>query len=270
MKLRIGISPCPNDTFIFDAIYSKQIDLFPFEFDFIFEDVETLNKLALTSQLDIIKLSYANYFNVLEQYVMLRSGSALGSGVGPLLISKKEYHLTDIDSLSVAIPGRHTTANFLLSYAFPFLKNKKEYVFSAVENVILQNEVDAGVIIHENRFTYQQKGLHKLLDLGEYWEQKTLLPIPLGGIAIRRNIEHSIQLKINQLIQESILFSKKTYPVLSQFVKENAQEMSEEVMRNHINLYVNEYSMDVGENGMRAVHKMADITGNQSTENLFI
>ena len=129
MKLRIGISPCPNDTFIFDAIYSKQIDISPFEFEFIFEDVETLNQLALESKLDIIKLSYANYFNVLDNYIMLRSGGALGNKVGPILVSKKNYHLTDIDSLTVAIPGINTTANFLLTYAFPFLTKKTAFVF---------------------------------------------------------------------------------------------------------------------------------------------
>ena len=165
MKLNIGISPCPNDTFIFDALYSKTIDTTPFEFEFVFEDVETLNNLALKGQLDIIKLSYANYFNVLEQYVMLRSGGALGTGVGPLLISKETLDLTQMSSYRIAIPGIHTTANFLLSYAFPDPLQKNEVVFSSIEDVVLTNQVDAGVIIHENRFTYQLKGLRKMMDL---------------------------------------------------------------------------------------------------------
>lgn len=270
MKLRIGISPCPNDTFIFDAIYSKQIDISPFEFEFIFEDVETLNQLALESKLDIIKLSYANYFNVLDNYIMLRSGGALGNKVGPILVSKKNYHLTDIDSLTVAIPGINTTANFLLTYAFPFLTKKTAFVFSDIIDAVLENKVDAGVIIHENRFTYQTKGLHKLIDLGEYWELKTNKPIPLGGIAIKRIIDPIISKKINNLIQESILFSRAQYPILSDFVTCHAQEMDADVMRNHIELYVNQYSIEIGEKGMLAVQKMSDILGNHSNSQLFI
>jgi len=270
VKLNIGISPCPNDTFIFDALYSKTIDTTPFEFEFVFEDVETLNNIALKGQLDIIKLSYANYFNVLEQYVMLRSGGALGTGVGPLLISKETLDLTQMSSYRIAIPGIHTTANFLLSYAFPGPLQKNEVVFSSIEDVVLTNQVDAGVIIHENRFTYQLKGLRKMMDLGAYWEQQTQMPIPLGGIAIKRNLDHSIQTKINQFIQESIRSSRKRYPTLSEFVVSHAQEMSEDVMRQHIDLYVNDYSIDLGEKGKMAVQKMADTIGNHSELPLFI
>ncbi len=270
MKLRIGISPCPNDTFIFDALYSKTIDTAPFEFEFVFEDVETLNNLALKGELDIIKLSYANYFNVLERYVMLNSGGALGTGVGPLLISNEALDLTNMSSYRIAIPGIHTTANFLLSYAFPGQLQKNEYIFSAIEDAVLNHEADAGVIIHENRFTYQLKGLHKLMDLGEYWEQQTGMPIPLGGIAIKRNMDHDIQKKINLLIKESILSSRKCYPALSEFVTCHAQEMNEDVMRHHIDLYVNDYSIDLGEKGKMAVQKMADTIGNSSLLPLFI
>jgi len=270
LKLRIGISPCPNDTFIFDAIYSKKIDTSPFEFEFIFEDVETLNNLGLHSSLDIIKLSYANYFNVTDNYIMLRSGGALGKGVGPLLIAKKKMELSALENLQIAIPGIHTTASFLLSYAFPQLKNKKVYLFSEIEKAVLDEAVDAGVIIHENRFTYQEKGLVKLMDLGEYWETQTHLPIPLGGIAIRRELNLTIQKEINDLIRKSIEYNQSKYPSLSPFITSHAQEMSEEVMRQHIELYVNNFSLDVGDEGIKAVEKMAAILGKSSPQKLFI
>lgn len=270
MNLRIGISPCPNDTFIFDSIYSGNIDTKPFEFEFIFEDVQTLNQLALRGQLDIIKLSYANYFNVLDTYIMLRAGGALGNGVGPLLVAKQNIDLTGINQLTIAIPGMNTTANFLLSYAFPLINSKKEYVFSSIEDAVLMNEVDAGVIIHENRFTYHEKGLHKLMDLGEYWEHQTSLPIPLGGIAIKRSLGTSIHHQVNELIKTSILQSKDQYPFLSGFITSHAQEMSEEVMRQHIELYVNQFSIDISPLGEEAVRKMAEILSIKNTQTLFI
>ncbi|MBK7763898.1 MAG: 1,4-dihydroxy-6-naphthoate synthase [Bacteroidetes bacterium] len=270
MKLRIGISPCPNDTFIFDAMYSKLIDISPFEFEFVFADVETLNQLAARSELDIIKLSYANYFNVLDNYIMLRSGGAMGEGVGPILIGKQIANFENISSLSVAIPGIHTTANFLLSYALPQLKNKIPFTFSLIEDAVLQGKTDLGVIIHENRFTYQAKGLYKWMDLGEYWEQKTKLPIPLGGIAIKRNMDSNLQQQINHLIKQSILFAQHRYPVLSDFITQHSQEMSEEVMKKHINLYVNTYSIEPGEKGIKAVEMMGEILHHNSQHTLFI
>ncbi len=242
----------------------------PLEFEFIFADVETLNNMAFDGALDVIKLSYANYFNVLEQYVMMTSGGALGSGVGPLLVSKEKFDIQQINTAHIAIPGIHTTANFLLSYAFPTAANKQEYVFSAIEQAVLDHEMDAGVIIHENRFTYEQKGLHKVLDLGEYWQQQTGLPIPLGGIAIRRNLPTSIQQEVNQLIRQSIEHSQRSLPFLSKFITSHAQEMSEDVMRRHIDLYVNSYSIDLGEQGKKAVYKMAETIAPNSNQELFI
>ncbi len=270
MKFTVGISPCPNDTFIFDAMYHSLIDTHGMSFEFIFEDVETLNKLAQQGKLDIVKMSYANYFSVLDNYIMLRSGSALGNGVGPLLIAKENFPIQEISNLSIAIPGIHTTANFLLSFAFSESQNRTALPFSDIENKVLQGEFQAGVIIHENRFTYQDKGLIQLLDLGEYWEQKTELPIPLGGIAIRRNLSDEMQSQINFLIQSSISYSRKSYPVLSQFVKNHAQEMDEAVMLKHIDLYVNENTFEISANGIDAVTKMGSILHHNSSLPLFV
>jgi 1,4-dihydroxy-6-naphthoate synthase len=270
MKLKIGISPCPNDTFIFDAIYNNTVDCWPYEFEFIFEDVETLNKMAEQHEIDILKLSYAQYFNVANHYVMLQSGSALGYGVGPLLIAKNKIDLGEIDTKKIAIPGKLTTAQFLLQFAFPSVSNQIEYNFAKIEQAVIDDEVDAGVIIHENRFTYEKKGLYKLMDLGEYWESKTNLPIPLGGIAIKRSIDTNIQTHINELIQMSILFAQSNLPEISDFVKCHAQEMEDDVMLQHINLYVNDNTLQIDSKGIEAVQKMAEILKYDSALNLFI
>lgn len=177
MTLTLGISPCPNDTFIFDAMVHKKIDTEGLSFELIINDVEKLNLLALQHTLDITKLSYYAYAHAINKYVVLDAGSALGKNCGPLLIAKPEYQKRDIGNLVVAIPGKYTTAHFLLSMAFPRVKNKVEMPFSEIENALVHDRVNAGVIIHENRFTYQDKGLVKIMDLGEYWETQTGLPI---------------------------------------------------------------------------------------------
>jgi len=270
MKLKIGISPCPNDTFIFDAIYNNTIDCWPYEFEFVFEDVETLNKMAEQHEIDILKLSYAQYFNVMNDYIMLQSGSALGYGVGPLLIAKNKIDLETIETKKIAIPGKHTTALFLLQYAFPLASNQIEYNFAQIEQAVIDEEVDTGVIIHENRFTYAKKGLQKLMDLGEYWETKTNLPIPLGGIAIKRSLDSTIQTHINELIQMSILFSQSNLPEISDFVRCHAQEMDVDVIIQHINLYVNDNTLQIDTKGIEAVEHMANILNRTSSLNLFI
>lgn len=270
MKLKIGISPCPNDTFIFDALYQGSLDIAPFEFDFIFEDVQTLNEMASNGYLDIIKISYAHYFKVMDHYIMMRSGSALGYGTGPLLIAKKMLSEKEIETGPIAIPGKFTTAGFLLKFAFPNANNTQEMIFSQIEQSVLQEEAVAGVIIHENRFTYAEKGLLKICDLGETWETKTGLPIPLGGIAIRRDFPAIVHQQVNELTSQSVLAARSIYPVLSSFIKSHAQEMREEVMRQHIQLYVNENSIHISTAGIQAVEKMRDIISPLSTLPLFI
>lgn len=253
MKLTLGFSPCPNDTFIFDAMVNGKIDTKGFTFDYVMEDVETLNQWATEGKLDITKLSYNAFLHNVGHYALLHSGSALGKGVGPLLISKKPLDLSNIADFKIAIPGINTTANLLLSLAFPEAKNKTEIIFSDIEKVVLNCDFDAGLIIHENRFTYAQRGLTKLIDLGDWWESKMNAAIPLGGIVIKRSLGNEVAATIDSIIKESVKYSWEHYPNLNPFITENAQEMEEDVMRQHINLYVNEYSSDLGEVGKKAV-----------------
>jgi len=259
MKLTLGFSPCPNDTFIFDALVNKKIDAGEFEFDIFLEDVQTLNQWALEKKLDITKISYAVFPLIAGNYDLLDAGGALGKGVGPLLISKKQIPIADITRCTIAIPGKNTTAHLLFSLAFPEASKKEFMIFSSVEDAVLNGEVDCGVIIHENRFTYQQKGLLKIVDLGEYWEKETGYPIPLGGIVISKACDQAIQQKINTLIKQSVEFAFGQYPSLTDFVKQHSQEMDEQVMRQHIDLYVNNYSLTLGKDGKQAIEKLMEI-----------
>jgi 1,4-dihydroxy-6-naphthoate synthase len=261
MKLTIGFSPCPNDTFIFDALVNHKIDTEGFEFEPMLEDVQTLNKWAIEKKLDISKISYGALPLVLQDYVVLNSGGALGKGVGPLLIAKKDVpDLKDsIQHLTVAIPGENTTAHMLFSYAFPKANNKQFLVFNEIENAVLTGKTDAGVIIHENRFTYQDRGLVKLVDLGEFWEQSTRAPIPLGGIIVKKEIDKENQQKLDRLIRKSVEYSFANYPEISAYVSSHSQEMSEDVMRKHIDLYVNNFSLDLGHEGKQAVNTFLEV-----------
>jgi len=256
MRFSLGFSPCPNDTFIFDALVNKKIDTAGIEFDVFPEDVETLNQWALQGRLDISKISYGVLPLVLDRYRLLDAGGALGKGVGPLLISRTPIALTAIDECTVAIPGRQTTAHLLFSLAYPRAMHKEFMVFSAIEEAVASGAVDCGVIIHENRFTYHQKGLVRLMDLGEYWEETTGAPIPLGGIVFRRDLDPGLANKINVLIRESLEYAFARLPQLPDFVRDHAQEMDETVMRQHIDLYVNDYSLSLGEAGGRAVQTL--------------
>lgn len=256
MKLTLGFSPCPNDTFIFDALVNGDIDTGDIQYEPVLDDVETLNRWALEGKLAVSKVSYGVVPNILSTYNMLESGGAMGMGVGPLLITTpKNAWLTEeqLNQLPIAIPGENTSAHVLLSFAFPHLQKKVFTVFSQIEEAILSGAVAAGVIIHENRFTYQDKGLVLIKDLGKYWEDQLQSPIPLGGIAIQHNIPRDIQVKVNRHIAESITKAWEKYPLLSNYVKSHAQEMSEQVMRQHIQLYVNDFSLSVGETGKKAV-----------------
>lgn len=252
MKLTLGFSPCPNDTFIFDALIHHKIDTEGLDFEVFFDDVETLNKKAFACELDITKLSYHAYAYAIKDYVLLDAGSALGFGVGPMLICKNEQDLSN-PNLKVGIPGKYTTANFLLSLAYPHLQNKVEMVFSDIEQQLLNGEIDLGLIIHENRFTYQDKGLQKVKDLGEYWEETTKCAIPLGGIVIKRGLPDDVKQKVNRLIRKSVEYAFANPKSALSFIKSHAQEMEEAVMYKHIDLYVNKYSVDLGEDGKKAI-----------------
>ena len=258
MKLSLGISPCPNDTFIFDAMLHGKIDTEGLEFTPRLEDVETLNHLAIDGALDITKVSYGVVFQLLQQYRILEAGSALGKGVGPLFVSKNIGHEKEIDhsKISIALPGINTTAHLLFSLAYPEIKNKTFVPFHVIEDMVINGTVDAGIIIHENRFTYQQKGLKKISDLGDVWEKRTGAPIPLGGILVRRSFDLELASKINRVINRSLAFANEHADALPSFVTENAKEMNEEVMRNHIKLYVNEFSLALGAEGRQAVEQL--------------
>lgn len=256
MNLSIGFSPCPNDTFIFDALINGKINTEGLHFHSQLEDIQTLNAWANEGKLDITKLSFPAFFPETEQYAALNSGAALGKGVGPLLVAKKAVDEKDIEDCRIAIPGEATTANFLLTYAFPSVKNKVPMLFSSIEDAVCNGKADMGVIIHENRFTYQQKGLHKICDLGEIWEQREAVPVPLACIAIKRNLPDSVKQKVESLIRQSIQYSFANYPHLSSYVSDHAQAMEEDVMRKHIELYVNDYSLSLGEHGKAAIEKL--------------
>lgn len=267
MKFTIGFSPCPNDTFIFDALVNKKIDTGNIDFDVVLEDVQTLNKWAMEGKLDITKLSYGVLSLVLDNYAVLNSGSALGRGVGPLLITKNDIAQTKVDDYTIAIPGEQTTAHLLFSLAYPTAKKKLFLRYDEIENFVSEGK-GLGVIIHENRFTYQDKGLKKIIDLGDFWEKETGNAIPLGGIVIKRKIAYSIQKEIDNLIKKSIEYAFKNYPELNDYIRNNAQEMSEAVMRKHIDLYVNEFSLDLGREGETTIKKLLKVY--QETNNCII
>lgn len=256
MTLSLGFSPCPNDTFIFDAMVNGHVDTRGLTFRYVMEDVETLNQWAAQGRLEITKLSYNTFLRVSGDYALLHSGSALGKGVGPLLISKQPLDDAVMHTYRIAIPGINTTANLLLTLAYPQATNKTEMLFSSIEGAVLSGEYDAGLIIHENRFTYAQRGLLKHADLGDWWERTTGAAIPLGGIAMKRSLGAELCSTVDAIIKDSLAWSWQRYPQLTPFVTANAQEMEKDVMRKHINLYVNEYTTDLGHTGREAIATM--------------
>ena len=255
MTLSLGFSPCPNDCFMFDAIVHRRIDLEGLEFDVRLADVEALNQAAFAGEADVTKLSYHAYAYCIADYVLLDAGSALGRNCGPLLIATRSIAKDEVAAggLSIAIPGKYTTANFLLGLAFPRAQHKTALVFSEIESALLDGRFDAGLIIHENRFTYAGKGLKKIIDLGEYWEDTTGAPIPLGGIVIKRSLADEVKQCVNRVLRRSVEYAFAHRSASLDYVRAHAQEMSEDVMYRHIDLYVNDYSVDLGTEGRRAV-----------------
>lgn len=272
MKLTIGFSPCPNDTFIFDALINGKIDTGAYKFEPLLEDVQTLNEWALEGKLDITKLSYGVLPLAQEFYKLLNSGSALGSGAGPLLIANDEWGMTNgelltkndggwreyVEDAVVAIPGRNTTAHLLFSLAYPNARHKVFLRYDEIEDFVLAGK-GLGVIIHENRFTYEAKGLKKIIDLGDFWEKQTAVPIPLGGIVISKKLPLQVQQDVDALIRKSIEFAWFKYPELNDYIRCHAREMKEDVMRKHIELYVNDHSLNLGAGGRYAVLKLMEV-----------
>jgi 1,4-dihydroxy-6-naphthoate synthase len=258
MKFTLGFSPCPNDTFIFDALVNGKIDTGAIKFEPVLEDVQTLNEWALGGKLDFTKLSYGVLPLVINNYKLLNSGSALGTGVGPLLIKNPNNSQLQVENNVIAIPGKNTTAHLLFSLAYPKATNKIFLRYNEIENFVSANK-GLGVIIHENRFTYEQKGLIKITDLGNYWEEQTGNPIPLGGIVAKKNIAIHFQKQVDGLINKSIQHAFSQFPVLNDYIRSHSQEMSEMVMKKHIELYVNKYSLDLGDKGKKAVEKLIEV-----------
>lgn len=261
MKLTLGFSSCPNDTFIFDAMVHGRIDTEGLDFKYLLADVEELNKRAFNNELDITKMSFFAYAYVAQNYLILDSGSALGHRNGPLLISKRRLDLSKIAEATIAIPGKFTTANMLFSIAWPEAQNKKEFLFSDIDKALLNDEVDAGLIIHETRFTYHKKGLYKLADMGEFWEKLTGLPIPLGTIVINKRLPEETALKVNRIIRRSLEYAYQNSMASYDFVVANAKEMESTVMNNHIKLFVNRFSMNLGKEGRKAITELFKIAG---------
>lgn len=259
MKLRLGFSPCPNDTFIFEALVNKRIDTAGIDYDWFLADVEELNHMALEGSVDITKMSYHAYAFAAANYLLLDSGGALGRGNGPLLISRRKIFPDEVNNLNIAIPGKYTTANLLFSIAWPEAQNKREYLFSDIPEAVLSGKADAGLIIHETRFTYQSMGLKKIVDLGRYWEEFSGLPIPLGAIVVNRNLSEIIALKVNDTIKRSIEYAWRNPASSEAFIKENAREVKEGVINDHIGLYVNNFSLSLGKEGHTAIEKLFSV-----------
>jgi len=259
--LSLGYSPCPNDTFIFYALVHGKIKTEDLNFKEILLDVETLNQMALKGKLDITKVSYNAFGNLRDDYCLLRSGGALGRGCGPLVVASKECEMKDLKGKTIAIPGELTTAYLLLQLYEPdFRSNVKVMPFHEIMGAVKEGKVDAGLIIHEGRFTYPSYGLKKIIDLGEWWEKETGLPIPLGCIIAKRSLGNDIISKAERLIRESVLYAISRPEMLGvKYIKEHSQELDDSVIAEHINLYVNDYSIDIGDEGIRAVRKLLDM-----------
>lgn len=263
MRLTLAFSPCPNDCFMFDAMVHRRIDLEGLEFDVRLADIEALNRAAFAGAVDVTKLSFHAYAYCLDRYVLLDAGSALGRNCGPLLISKRPIAHDEVarGELRIAIPGRYTTARFLLGLAFPAARNTVEMLFSDIEGAVAGGTCDAGLIIHENRFTYAARGLRKIVDLGEFWESETGAAIPLGGIVASRALPDDVRERLNRVMRRSVEYAFAHRADSLPYVRAHAQEMSEEVMYSHIDLYVNDYSVDLGADGRHAVEVLFERAG---------
>lgn len=253
MNITLGFSPCPNDTFMFAALVNGWIDTHGLQFDVRMDDVETLNQWAGENRLQVTKMSFHRSLSLNTTYTLLSSGAALGNGCGPLVIAKNTLSREEIIHGQVALPGYWTTAHLLFRIFYPEAIHKSFLVFNKIEDTVLTDKAIAGVIIHENRFTYADKGLVKIADLGEAWENQTGLPIPLGGIFASRSLSPETKSLIEALIRESIHFAWDHPDQVMPYVRQYAQEMDEEVMMSHIRLYVNDFSLDLGEKGQKSV-----------------
>lgn len=262
-KLTLGYSPCPNDTFIFHGLASDQVQ-WPGGLDITLADVEELNALAFAGELDVVKVSVAAAAGILNDYVLLRAGGAMGYGVGPILVANESCKLADLDGKKVAIPGSRTTANLLFGLCCReagVSVDLIEMIFDEVMPAVAAGEVEAGVVIHEGRFTFAEQGMTKILDLGAWWEQYSGLPIPLGAIAIKRSLGEEVAYAMNEAIRQSLLGSRANPDRASEYIKSHAQEMDDMVIKEHIETFVTDYSLDVGDGGVNAVERLLKEAG---------
>ncbi len=255
--LSLGYSPCPNDTFIFYALVHGKIDTHGIAYKEVLADVETLNRMAQQAKLDITKVSFHAFGHLRDTYCLLRSGSALGKGCGPLVVARDEQAIQDLRGKTIAIPGELTTAFLLLQVFDPELKQRVRVMpFHRIIDAVKNNEADAGLIIHESRFTYQQEGLKQIMDLGVWWEQETGFPIPLGCIIARRDLGREVVQRTDALIRKSLEYAFSRRQETKSYIKSHAQELDDSVIEQHISLYVNDYSLDIGDDGVRAIAEL--------------
>lgn len=254
--LTLAFSPCPNDTFMFHAWVEGLINMQGHQFNITMADVEELNQSAMKQEADITKLSFAAFAHLADRYELLTSGAALGHQCGPLLVSKHNFKWEELPQLKIVIPGKFTTANLLLTMFAPDVKNKKELLFSDIENEVLTEKADAGLVIHESRFTYHLRGLKKIADLGELWETKYKCPLPLGCIAVKKSLPPEVKMQLNKLMHDSVVYAMKNPKASAHFIGQHAQEMDISVQQQHISLYVNQWSKELGETGKMAIRKL--------------
>jgi 1,4-dihydroxy-6-naphthoate synthase len=259
MKLSLGFSPCPNDTFIFEALVNGRVDTEGVSFDWFLADVEELNRRAMEGAVDVTKMSFHAYAMAAANYLILDSGSALGRNNGPLVVSRRKIYPDELDEALIAIPGKHTTANLLFSIFWPGASRKREYLFSDIPEAVLSGEADAGLIIHETRFTYQSLGLMKVADTGEYWEKMTGMPVPLGGIMVNRGVNEDVAAKVSRSIRRSIMYARADPSASVDFIRRNAREIDSAVTEEHISLYVNDFSLSLGQEGKEAIARLFSV-----------
>ncbi len=267
-RLHLAISPCPNDTFLFGPLALGWIAL-PFEPVFRFEDIENLNRLALVGTVPVIKLSFALLAEVFPRYRVFPVGAALGRGCGPILVARRPLAREEVPGVRVLLPGEHTTAHLLFRLAFPEARKKEFCLYSRIIPRLLSGEAEAGVLIHEERFSFRERGLYPVLDLGEWWEKETGLPLPLGGIFVREDLPREWGQALLSALRKAFFQARSRFEELLPFIRRYAQDLSREVIEAHLRTYVNVYTLDLGEEGRRAIYELARRTGISPGPELF-
>ena len=256
MKLSLYISPCPNDTFMFDAMVNGRIDCEGLSFEVKFLDIEQLNAAALSSEAAVSKISCALLPAITSNYALLNAGAALGRGNGPLLVRRKGE---SAPIRHIAVPGLHTTANALTERLFPEIERRTPLLFSEIAAAVEKGDYDAGVLIHEGRFVYERRNLELVADLGLEWEARTSLPLPLGGIVIRRDVPQDVREKVERVLRRSIEYAFANPMISREWVKQHAQEMEDDVIDKHIALFVNDFSLSLGDEGRAAMQRLTTL-----------